>query len=372
MAKPVCPYFGVCGGCTSQDTDYDLQIKQKQDQLQEAIRFEDVIIFSGIEYHYRSRMDFVFHSEGLGLRQRGFFYKFVGIEHCAISNERLNELLKETRDFFKDVFYFDVKRRFGAFCYAVIRTPPGDSSVSIVLNKKDKKLERAIQRVQEFSEITSAENVLATLIPHNRNVSVSDEFQVPKGKDTLTEKYLGHSFQYPIQGFFQVNHTMAEQVHRHCKSLLSQHETENVNLVDLYGGVGTFGIINAGYFKEVTIIENYPPALKAAAANISQSKVENVKLVELNAKNLIDLELSKPFVLILDPPRSGIHPKTIKRIYDLEPEALLYVSCNPKHLANDLKELDKYEIKSAALFDMFPQTPHMEAVVELIPKASQF
>lgn len=370
MVKPECPYFGRCGGCSTQDLEYEQQLEKKQNQLKEVVQFDDIKVIAGKEYHYRNRMDFVFHSEGLGLRERGFFYKFVGIEQCAISNSRLNQLLTETREFFEDVFYFDVKRRFGAFCYAVIRTPPGDSSVSIVLNKNDKKLDRAVQKIQEFAEITSAENLVVTFIPYNRNVSVSEEFQVLKGHELLEEIYLDHTFHYPLQGFFQVNHDLAEQVHRYCNTLLSSYETKEAHLIDLFAGVGTFGIINADLFKEVTIIENYQPALKAAEMNISQNQAENVKPVELDAKNLRNIELPEPFFLILDPPRSGIHPKTIKRINELKPEALLYVSCNPKHLVNDLAELDTFGIKSAALFDMFPQTPHMEAVVELVPKPS--
>ena len=194
MRTPECPYFGTCGGCSYQDIDYQEQLKRKQTQLKEAIRFEDIKIFSGEEFHYRNRMDFVFHAGGLGLREKGSWSSMVDIEQCVIGNPELNLLLKEVREFFKGVFYFDVKRRFGTYCYAVIRTPAGDSSVSIVINKKDKKIEEATENIQKFSKITSANNVVITLIPHNRNVSVSDEFKVIKGSEFLKTRFLDKTF----------------------------------------------------------------------------------------------------------------------------------------------------------------------------------
>ncbi len=366
MTEPKCPYFGKCGGCSFQDLGYPLQLEQKQENLKQAIQNESIEIFTGKEYFYRNRMDFVFSSKGLGLREKGFYYKFVGLERCVISNDHLNELLTEVREFFKEAFYFDVKKRYGEFCYAVIRTSQEDSSVSIVLNKNSKRLNSAVDKVKEYTKISTARNVLATYIPYNRNVSVSDDFDVLKGHDFLTEEILGKHFQFPIQGFFQVNHEMAEKIHEYCRGLLSEYSTENALLIDLYGGVGTFGIINAGIFKMVTMIENYEPAVQSANINSKFNDKNNVSTKIMDAKNLKQLEFNKPFFIIMDPPRSGIHPKTLKQINQLNPEVLIFISCNPKLLKQDLTELSSYTIKSAALFDMFPQTPHMEVVLELI------
>jgi 23S rRNA (uracil-5-)-methyltransferase RumA len=369
MAEPLCPYFGHCGGCSLQDVDRDEQLLQKKERLREAVGIEDIQVFSGGEYHYRNRMDFVFHAEGLGLREQGAFYKFVDIPQCAISNAELNELLAEVRDFFQGVFYFDVRRRFGAFCYAVIRTPSGGSSVSIVLNKKDKKLDRAVEKIKEYAKITRARNVLVTYVPHNRNVSISEDYEVIKGSDRLSEDYLGHTFFFPTQGFFQVNHEIASQVHTYCSGLLSFYDTRDAYLLDLYGGVGSFAVLNAPLFHKVGILENYPPAVELAEHNLKENGIQNGETICLDARHLSRFQSQAPLYIIMDPPRSGINPKTLKTLAsDLEYEAMLYVSCNPKLLAKDLQELDRYQVKSAALFDMFPQTPHMEAVVELIKK----
>jgi len=368
MRTPKCPYFGTCGGCSYQDIDYDKQLKLKQTQLKEAIRFEDIKIFSGEEFHYRNRMDFVFHAGGLGLREKGSWSSMVDIEQCVIANQELNRLLKEVKEFFKGVFYFDVKRRFGAYCYAVIRTPAGDSSVSIVINKKDKKIGNAAENIRKFSKITSANNVVMTLIPHNRNVSVSDEFKVIKRSEFLKTRFMEKTFYFPVQGFLQVNNKMTERVYAYCYDLLKEQDLGQKHLLDLYGGIGTFGITNADLFKTVTVVENYAPAIQAAEMNLKENNVRNVNLMAMDARRLVELNLPHPLAVIVDPPRSGMHPRTLAQLKELKADPLIYVSCNVKHLAKDLEFLVNYRIKSAALFDMFPQTPHMEAVVELALK----
>ncbi len=369
MIEPLCPYFGRCGGCSDQDRELSEQLASKRSRLCEAIASEDIQVYSGRPYRYRNRMDFVFHARGLGLREKGAFDKFVDIAQCAISNPRLNTLLTEVREFFKDVFYFDVRRRFGAYCYAVIRTPGESSSVSIVLNKKDKRLAEAKAHVKTYAEVTQAENVLVTLVPHNRNVSVSEEYEVIKGSDLLQDNYLGHNFLFPAQGFFQVNHEMTSRVHTYCRELLASYaDTSQAGFLDMYGGVGTFGILNASRFQKVIILENFQPAILAAQRNLIENGVENAETICQDAKHLNQLALPQPLFVIIDPPRSGIHPKTLKQLNQLNCASLLYVSCNPKLLGQDLKELTNFQVGRSALFDMFPQTPHMETVVELLPR----
>ena len=365
MRTPECPYFGTCGGCSYQDINYEEQLKLKQTQLMEDVQFEDIKIFSGEKFHYRNRMDFVFHAGGLGLREKGSWQSMVDIEQCIIANQELNRLLKEVREFFTGVFYFDVKRRFGTYCYAVIRTPAGDSSVSIVINKKDKKIEEAAKKISEFSQSTSANTVVMTFIPHNRNVSVSDEFKVIKGSEFLKTRFMEKTFYFPVQGFLQVNNEMTERVYAYCYDLFKEQKLGKKHLLDLYGGIATFGITNADLFKTVTVVENYAPAIQAAEMNLKENNVRNVDLMAMDARRLVELNIPHPLAIIVDPPRSGMHPRTLAKLKELKADLLIYVSCNVKHLAKDLEFLDNYRIKSAALFDMFPQTPHMEAVVEL-------
>ena len=137
--------------------------------------------------------------------------------------------------------------------------------------------------------------------------------------------------------------------------------------------IGSFGDSDslgqfAELFKEISTVESYEQAIEACKRNIDENKIANMKPILLDAKRLRMLELPQPLYVITDPPRSGMHPKAIKRLRELQPEIILYVSCNIKLLGRELEQLDDYAIKSAALFDLFPQTPHQEAVIELVKK----
>lgn len=368
MAKPLCPYFGRCGGCSFQDVDYAEQIETKKQRILEAVDLEDIRVFSGREYFYRHRMDMAFHERGLGFKERGAWYNVVDIERCIISNEKLNEFISEIRSFFAGVDVFHVKKKVGTFRYAVIRTPPSDSSISIVLNQESPRLDEAEERIKEFAQTTSAYNVLMTFVPPNRGVSISEEFSVIKGKEMLKEEYIGKKFWYPIQGFFQNNHDVAERMHIYVNGLLRKHKTHTAHLLDLYGGVGTFALINSSLFKDVTIVESSEMAINATKRNIEENQSTNVNPLLQDSKRLKNVKLGKPLFIVVNPPRSGIHPKAVKRLNELRPEVIIYISCNVNQLRDDLGKLGDYKIKSAALFDLFPQAPHIETVAELIPK----
>ncbi len=366
MAEPLCPYFGKCGGCSFQDVDYKVQLENKRNKLSRALRFEDIPIYSGEKYFYRERMDMVFHPGGLGFREKRSWQRIVDVEKCVISNEELNTHIREIRKFFRDVDCFDPITRAGTFRFAVIRTPPLDSAVSIVLNKDSDKLDETRNTIEDYSAETSARNVLAAYVPHNSGLSISEDYVVVKGSDRLCENYLGRTFRYHIQGFFQNNHVMAEKLHKYCHELLKTHPTQKAHLLDLYGGVGAFGIINAGLFRNVTILENYAPSIEDCQINIQENNLMNVKPILMDAKHLKILELPEPLYTILDPPRSGMNPRTLKRLNEIKPELILFISCNIKLLRRELPYLSNYKIKSAVLFDLFPQTPHQEAVIELV------
>ena len=367
MTEPLCPYFKSCGGCAFQDVEYKVQLENKRDKLSQALRFEDIPVYSGHDYFYRQRMDMVFHPGGLGFREKGSWRRIVDVENCVISNEELNSLIGEIREFFRGVDAFDHRTHGGTFRFAVMRTPPAHSAVSLVLNKDSERLEEARTKVNDYAKITRAGSVLLTYVTHDSGASISDEYEVIKGSDMLEERYLGYSFKYHVQGFFQNNHEMAEKLHKYCHDLFKLYPTRGAHLLDLYGGVGTFGIINADLFKDVTILENYEPAIQACEGNIRENGLSNVKPILMDAKHLKILDLPQPLYAILDPPRSGMNPRTLKRLNQIKPELIVFISCNVKLLRRELPYLSNYKIKSAALFDLFPQTPHQEAVIELIP-----
>ncbi len=370
MAQPLCPYFGKCGGCAAQHIDYEFQLENKRKTVAKAASVdpENVKVFSGEPYFYRNRMDFIFHSGGLGLREKGNWRGIVDVERCVISDESLNKILGEIRDYFKGCDYFDILKKTGTFRYAVIRTPHDDSSISFVLNKDSPRLKEAIEKIKVFSEQTSAKNVIVTYVPSNSDNSISEDFFVVKGSDFLQEEYLGKKFRYHAQAFFQNNHAMAEKMLAYSHELLKKYDTRNAQLLDLYGGVGSFGIVNSDLFKEVLVVESVKGAIDAAHENIKENKCANIKAEVMDAKNVNKLNLSKNLFVINDPPRSGMHPKAIERLNELGPKGIIYVSCNPEQLGKELPKFKNYNLKSVAMFDLFPQTPHIEAVVELVLK----
>ncbi|MBI5412622.1 class I SAM-dependent RNA methyltransferase [Candidatus Peregrinibacteria bacterium] len=370
MSQPVCPYFGTCGGCAMQHIDYAIQLENKKKNLAQAIGFDAVTVFSDQEYGYRNRMDMVFHPGGLGFRERQSWTLIVDVKQCSISNERLNALLKEILDFFGTEFdAFHVKKHTGTFRFAVIRTPKNDSCISFVLGKNSTRLDEAIRKIEAFARVTSADNVLATYMSPETDMSIGSEYLVIKGKDELKATYLGKTFWYSAQGFFQNNDVMAEKMHMYVHDLLEKYDRQWAHLLDLYGGVGTFGIINAELFpKGVTIVENFEGCVVSAKKNIQVNGITNAEAIVLDAMQLKKLRLPSPLFVITDPPRSGMHPKTVEQLKKLEPKVIIYVSCNVQELKKDVPKFRDYKIKSAAVFDFFPQTNHMESVVELVRK----
>ncbi|MBI2668371.1 23S rRNA (uracil(1939)-C(5))-methyltransferase RlmD [Candidatus Woesearchaeota archaeon] len=367
MATPLCPYFGSCGGCATQHLEYSLQLENKKKSLTQLINYSDINVFSANEYFYRNRMDFVFHPRGVGLREKDKWWKIMDIERCVISQEPLNKLLLEVRTFFTNVDAFDVRQHTGTFRYAVIRvTTIGDSSVSFVVNEESTKLEEATEKIKEFAAKTTANNILITYVKPDTDESVSEEYILIKGRELLQEKLLGRTFYYPVQGFFQNNPAMAEKMLQYSYDILPKYDTKKAHLLDLYGGVGTFGIINSDLFKAVTIVESVPPAIECAKRNAKENRISNSNALVLDARNLKKLALPSPLFVITDPPRSGMHPKTIEELKRVKPEVILYISCNIQQLAKDIPKFKEYKIQSAALFDLFPQTNHVEAAVELV------
>jgi len=193
----------------------------------------------------------------------------------------------------------------------------------------------------------------------------------------LTETLMGKTFHYSAQGFFQNNHEMAEKMHEYVNNIL-QLKVDNrlstfgepgnryAHLLDLYGGVGTFGIINSDLFKTVKTVESFEGCVDAAKANIELNGVKNTEAILLDAMQLKKLDFQSPLFVVTDPPRSGMHQKTIEQLIVLKPKLIIYISCSIQQLEKELlKFLKHYKLKSAAIFDLFPQTNHMETVVEL-------
>jgi len=388
---PKCPYFADptevkeevelapgegrnCGGCATQHLTYERQLSNKKDRLiQELDGYSDIQVYSDEEWFYRNRMDMVFTSGGLGFKEKGKWWRTLPVKQCVISNPRLNELITEINEFFGPEFdFFNVKTHDGTYKYATIRTPQKDSSVSIVLNRQSERYDEAVKKVRAYAEVSSANNVLITNMKAKSSQSFGTDFEVVKGSEMLEEALMGKVFHYSSQGFFQNNSVMAEKMHEYVHKLLKGYKRgEYAHLLDLYGGVGAFGVVNADLFHKVTTIEDFEACTVAAKANIERNQLGNVEALCMDAKRLKQVKLpTNELYVVTDPPRSGMHEETIIQLKKLRPAKIIYISCNVEQLGKDLPKFKDYEIRSAALFDLFPQTNHMESVVELSLRGS--
>ncbi len=365
MRKIKCPYFKKCGGCSFLDLSYKDQLRQKISFLEKLFNLK-IKSVPGPPLFYRNRMDFVFHENGLGLREKGKWYKVVDIKRCLLANKKINQLLKELRAYFKGIDYFNLKTQKGTFRYAVIRAPDKTSSISFVLNKESSNLKDSIQKIKEFSKRTSADIIAASFVPPQTDLSISSEFKLIKGTEFLKEFILRKKFFFHFQGFFQINSKIANKIHFYSRKLLSKILDKESTLLDLYAGVGTFGINNADLVKEVIFVENDKNSIKAAELNLKVNKIKNGKILEVDARDLnLKLLSGKKLFIITDPPRAGMHPKVLEKIEKLNPFGILYISCNPQRTKKELSYLSSFFIKRLIFFDMFPFTPHMELILYL-------
>lgn len=389
MREPKCPYFAdpskksddqklapgqarSCGGCATQHLTYQTQLENKKKRLiQELGGYSKVEVYSDQEWFYRNRMDMVFTSGGLGFKEKGKWWRTLPVKQCVISNARLNELISEINAFFGPEFdYFNVKTHEGTYKYATLRTPQNDSSVSVVLNKQSQRYAEAVEKVRSYAKVSTANNVLITNMKAKSSQSFGTDFEVLKGSDMLHETIMGKTLHYSCQGFFQNNSVMAEKMHEYVHQLLLNYKRgEYAHLLDLYGGVGAFGIVNAALFHKVTTVEDFKACTLAAKENAKENNLKNVEAICMDAKRLKQIRLpEKELYVVSDPPRAGMHNETLIQLRKLKPKKIIYISCNVDQLGRDLPKFENYKIQSAALFDLFPQTNHMESVVELIKR----
>jgi 23S rRNA (uracil1939-C5)-methyltransferase len=357
MRQPPCKYFGDCAGCSLQNLEHSEQLSRKKAELSRLLGTENISLHSGPEIGYRNRMEFLFLPEGIGLRRKDSPGKLLKIENCPICSPPLNKLLSDLNQNFSS--------NSSAFRYAVIRATSLSDSISFVLNESSPLLNVAVQKIKDYSKTSPAENILITYTNPDEDEQSSTDFFVVRGEPHLSESLLGRRFAFSAQGFFQNNTAVAEKLQTYVQSLLKGYDTKNSTLLDLYAGVGTFGIINSSLFREVLIVESFGGCTDSAEQNLKLNSIKNALVFRLEAHSIGRLKISGDSYVITDPPRSGMAEKAIEQIKRLKPRAIIYISCNPSQLAKDLKKFRSYELVSTALFDMFPQTRHIEAVAEL-------
>jgi len=355
--KPRCKHFGKCGGCRWQNIRYKEQLKIKQDVIRELFKGCRVSkIVASEEFRYRNRMDFIFWKGfKLGLREPESYDRVVDIENCLLISEKCNEIMAKVKSFVEEnkISIYDFKKKRGLLRYLVLREARfTNERMAVILTSK-----------QDFPKIKELEvdaNIIWSRTSTLSDVSQGEEHEVIKGKEYITEKLLGYSFRITPSIFFQTNSKQAEEIYKTVVEFSDLSGREKV--LDLYCGSGAIGIILASQARSVVGVEISKEAVEVAKINARENNIENIKFICAKAEELSTIEGD---VVVVDPPRAGLHKKVIKFLKKISPKKIIYVSCNPRTQKRDIEALN-YKIEEVKPIDMFPHTPHIENVVLLV------
>lgn len=369
------------GPCPYGTLLYEDELNLKQDQILNLFEAENIDDFEylGIEespneYAYRNKMEYTFGDEVkggpivLGLHKKGRFYEIVDTDGCDLVDEDFTVIRKTVMNYFRKIqsTFYNKRRHEGFLRHCVIRKAlsTGEILVNLVTSSQD-----SLNEEEFLNELIKLEDLKGNItgVLHTINDGLSDTVQVDTlklfyGRDYIIEEILGLKFNISPFSFFQTNTWGAEKLYSIVREFVGDEKKDIV--FDLYSGTGTIAQIVSPIAKEVIGIEIVEEAVVKARENMKLNNLDNIEFIADDVLKAVDNVNKKPDLIILDPPRSGIHPKAIQKIIDFDPNRFVYVSCNPVTLVKDLKIFEErgYKIVKLKIMDMFPRTPHVECV----------
>lgn len=378
-----CAVFGICGGCTHQFIDYKNQIKFKEQQVLKL--FKDAGIegfeYKGIQespnvFEYRNKMEFTFgdFEKGgeltLGLHTPIKRNAVVSTTTCLLVDKDFRKIVNSTLEYFKSkgLPHYNTLSHQGYLRHLVVRKAikTGEILVNLVTTSQiEFDLSEYIEILKNNVYDGELVGIINTINDSLSDAVKSDKVEVLFGRDYIVEELLGLKFKISPFSFFQTNTLGAEKLYSVVRDFMSDAKDKIV--FDLYCGTGTIGQIVAQNAKKVIGVELIEEAVKSANENAKYNGLENCTFIAGDVKEVIKNINEKPDIIILDPPRPGVSPEALKYVINFAPKEIIYVSCNPKTLVENLKQLKEngYEVKALKIVDMFPHTPHVESVVLL-------
>lgn len=400
--KPRCPHFGICGGCKWQDMEYAAQADFKQKQVEQVLRRigrvelpeMEPIVAAQDYWEYRNKMEFTFSnkkwrtkeelesgeefsdsSDALGFHIGGSFDKILQINHCYLQNEKGNEIRNYIDEYARtqQISYYDIRANEGILRNLIIRNTSTEEIMVIIVfgeewEGKTGMLEDIAKR---FPEITT----LAYIVNKKLNDSIADQtVHVFKGPGYITEKMGNLRYRIQPKSFYQTNSRQAQRLYDVARNFAGLDETlpedEKPVVYDLYTGAGTIANYVAGNARKVIGIEYVEDAVADAKINAEINGINNTVFFAGDMKDVLTRDFIEkngtPEIMIIDPPRAGMHPDVVKVILEAAPKVLVYVSCNPATQARDIEMLAaKYDVTAVKPVDMFPHTQHVENVCRL-------
>ena len=419
-AEPVCKHFGQCGGCTYQTFPYETQLQIKADQVRRLIDQVcpeytwEGIIGSPVVEGYRNKMEFSFGDEykdgplALGLHKKGSFYDLVTVTDCKIVDSDYNQVLACTLEHFTErgIPYFKKMSHEGSLRHLVVRQTArskdmlinlvvssqiagktaGEAGIvgaenageSMFAQQPESGKAATREQIEEYLDTAGWLEKLQALILHGRIAGVlltindgladvvqSDETHLLYGQDYIYEEILGLKFRITPFSFFQTNSLGAEVLYEKAREYVGNIDDQVV--FDLYSGTGTIAQMLAPVAKKVVGVEIVEEAVESARDNAVLNHLDNCEFIAGDVMKVLDGLTELPDMIVLDPPRDGIHPKALSKIIRYGVKHLVYISCKPTSLARDLVTLqaEGYRVEKVCCVDMFPGTANVETVVKL-------
>lgn len=400
--EPFCEHFGVCGGCKWQHLPYESQLQYKQQQVVDALqRIAKVdippinpILGSAQTRHYRNKLEFTFSNKSwltteqmrsgevfddrnaLGFHIPGSFDKVLDIKRCWLQADISNDIRLFLRDYAigQGYSFYDIRNNQGLLRTIMIRTASTGELMLVVVFGEDNPA--AIHDVMSalrdrFPQITS----LMYVVNLKCNDSIADQdIRLFSGRDYIEEEMEGLRFRVGPKSFYQTNSRQAYELYKVARRMAGLTGSELV--YDLYTGTGTIANFVARQARQVIGIEYVADAIDDARLNSRVNGIDNTLFFAGDMKDVLTdafiQEHGRPDVMIVDPPRAGMHPDVVQVILNAAPQRIVYVSCNPATQARDLAMLDvKYRVREIQPVDMFPHTHHVENVVclDLVPQS---
>jgi 23S rRNA (uracil1939-C5)-methyltransferase len=394
--EPICEHFGVCGGCKWQNMKYSQQLFYKQNEVKNHLQrigkielpeFEP-ILGSEKQFFYRNKMEFSFSNsrwltekeiesaEDLGNRNALGFHipkmwdKILDINKCHLQEDPSNAIRNEIKAFANanGLTFFNPRAHEGLLRTLMLRTASTGEIMLLIQFFEDDKANRELildHIYEKFPQITS----LQFVVNNKANDTLYDtNIQLYKGRDYILEEMEGLKFSINAKSFYQTNSDQAYELYKITRDFAGL--TGNETVYDLYTGTGTIAQFVSKRAKKVIGVESVPEAISDAKANAKRNEITNCEFFVGDMKVVFNESFiakhGKPDVIITDPPRDGMHKDVIEQILKIEPQKVVYVSCNSATQARDLALMDeKYKVTRVRPVDMFPQTHHVENVVLL-------
>ncbi len=422
-----CSHFGVCGGCTYLSLSYEEQLRIKEDQVKRLLdqvlnQQKASYLWEGIKgspqaYEYRNKMEFSFGDEykdgplALGMHKRGSFYDLVTVDDCEIVDVDYRLILQTVLEYFSErrVSFFHRLQHVGFLRHLLVRkaSRTGEILVALVTTSQNPwktgaddvngtddsgaiadRTEGEVEPDNVVSELVQGfQDCLLSLersgrlkgtfagILHITNDSIadvvkSDHTEVLYGKEYFYEELLGLKFKISTFSFFQTNSYSAEVLYQTAREYVGDLGGKDKTVFDLYSGTGTIAQLMAPVAGKVIGVEIVEEAVEAAKRNATDNGLVNCEFIAGDVLKVLDEVEEKPDMIILDPPRDGIHPKALPKIISYGVDRIVYISCKPTSLVRDLEIFleSGYVVEKAVAVDQFPWTANVETVVSLVRK----